>query len=66
VYLGAFQKLRESYAVDGLVRAEDVAHAWRAHAKLMKLTGTLGPKQVVPERTFTNAFVNRSRARWEA
>jgi NitT/TauT family transport system substrate-binding protein len=63
MYLGAFQKLRESYAVDGWVRAEDVAHAWRAHAKLMKLSGTLGPRPILPERTFTNAFVNKSRAR---
>jgi NitT/TauT family transport system substrate-binding protein len=61
IYLGAFEKLRESYAVDGLVRSEDVNHAWRVHAKLI---GTYGPRQLVPERTFTNAFVQKSRARW--
>jgi len=57
IYLGAFEKLRESYAVDGLVRMDNVAHAWRVHAKLF---GAAGPKPVVLERTFTNAFVQRS------
>lgn len=61
IYLGAFEKLRESYAVDGLVRGEDVAHAWRVHAKLM--AGGVR-RQALPERTFTNAFVNKSRGRW--
>jgi NitT/TauT family transport system substrate-binding protein len=61
IYLGAFEKLRESYAVDGLVRSEDVSHAWRVHAKL--IGGTQGPRQLVPERTFTNAFVQKSRNR---
>ena len=60
IYLGAFEKLRESYAVDGLVRSEDVSHAWRVHAKLF---GANGPKPVVLERTFTNAFVQRSTQR---
>ena len=61
IYLGAFEKLRESYAVNGLVRGEDVAHAWRLHSKLM---GAFGPKQMVPERTFTNAFAQKSASRW--
>ncbi len=60
IYLGAFEKLRESYAVDGLVRSEDVSHAWRVHAKLI---GTYGPRQLAPDRTFTNAFVQKSRNR---
>jgi NitT/TauT family transport system substrate-binding protein len=63
MYLGAFEKLRESYAVDGLVRAQEVVHAWRAHAKLL---GALAARPIAAERTFTNAFVNRSRARWDA
>ena len=63
VYLGAFEKLRESYAVDGVVRGEEVAHAWRAHAKLI---GAFGPRQISPERTFTNAFAYKSRVRWGA
>lgn len=57
VYLGAFQSLRESYAVDGLVRAEEVAHAWRVHARLMSESAR---KQVMPEKTFTNAFVQKA------
>jgi NitT/TauT family transport system substrate-binding protein len=61
IYLGAFEKLRESYAVNGLVRGEDVAHAWRLHSKLM---GAFGPKQMVPERTITNAFAQKSASRW--
>jgi NitT/TauT family transport system substrate-binding protein len=60
IYLGAFEKLRESYAVDGRVRSEDVAHAWRMHAKLI---GSFGSKKMVPDRTFTNAFVQRSASR---
>ncbi len=60
MYLGAFEKLRESYSVDGRVRGEDVAHAWRVHAKLM---GVSGSKHMVPERTFTLAFVQRSAPR---
>jgi NitT/TauT family transport system substrate-binding protein len=60
IYLGAFEKLRESYAVDGLVRSEDVTHAWRVHAKLL---GTDGPRQLVPERTFTNVFAQKSKSR---
>ena len=60
IYLGAFEKLRESYAVDGLVRADDVRHAWRVHSRLI---GAFGPKQVMPDRTFTNAFVQKSASR---
>ena len=60
IYLGAFEKLRESYAVDGLVRSEDVTHAWRVHAKLL---GTDRPRQRVPEHTFTNVFAQKSKSR---
>jgi NitT/TauT family transport system substrate-binding protein len=61
MYLGAFEKLRESYAVNGMVRSEDVTHAWRVHAKLI---GAFGPKQIVPDRTFTNTFALKSANRW--
>jgi hypothetical protein len=44
-----------------MVRVEDVTHAWRVHAKLI---GAFGPKQIVPERTFTNAFAQKSAHRW--
>lgn len=57
LYLGAFQGLRESYAVDGLVRGEQVAHAWRLHARLR---GHSIRQPVAIERTFTNAFVQKS------
>jgi NitT/TauT family transport system substrate-binding protein len=60
IYLGAVEKLRESYAVDGLVRSDDVTHAWRVHAKLL---GTDGPRQLVPARTFTNVFAQKSKSR---
>lgn len=66
-YLGAFEKLRESYAVDGLVRGPEVRRAWEAHASLKTpSTGT----RLSPDRTFTNAFVQsalhsqRLRTRW--
>ncbi len=60
IYLGAFEKLRESYAVDGLVRFQDVAQAWRVHARLKAAAGA---RQLWPERTYTNAFVQRSKTR---
>ena len=63
VYLGAFEKLRESYAVDGLVRSDDVLRAWRAHARLL---GAAATRPVVTERTFTNEFVLKSRSRFVA
>ena len=53
-YLGAFQKLRESYAVDGLVRGADVRRAWEVHASLRTPAFVA---RIVPERTYTNAFV---------
>lgn len=57
VYLGAFQGLRESYAVDGLVRGDQVAHAWRMHAKIK---GGILRNPIAIERTFTNAFVQKA------
>lgn len=62
-YLGAFEKLRESYAVDGLVRKDDVLNAWRAHMRLLDRTG---PRRVVSERTFTNVFAQKSKSRFFA
>lgn len=57
VYLGAFQGLRESYAVDGLVRREQVSRAWRLHAKLK---GRSMGQSIATDRTFTNAFVQKA------
>lgn len=62
-YLGAFEKLRESYAVDGLVRKDEVFNAWRAHTRLMDRAT---PLRVVSERTFTNVFAQKSKSRFLA
>jgi NitT/TauT family transport system substrate-binding protein len=53
--LGAFEKLRESYAVDGLIRSAEVHRAWQAHAALKGITAQA---RMSPERTFTNLFAN--------
>ena len=62
-YLSAFEKLRESYAVDGMLRSDEVLNAWRSHARLPSGTGLA---RVVPDKTFTNAFVLKSRVRFSA
>ena len=54
-YLGAFEKLRESYAVDGLIRGPEVNRAWQAHAGLK---GVTAQTRIFPDRTFTNLFAN--------
>lgn len=63
IYLGAFEKLRESYAVDGVIRHEEVLTAWRAHGRLS--TGA-GMGRVLPEKTYTNAFAQKSKLRFAA
>lgn len=63
VYLGAFEKLRESYAVDGVIRNEEVWNGWRAHARL---PGVAALGRVVPEKTYTNAFAQKSKVRFAA
>lgn len=52
-YLGAFEKLRESYSVDGLIRGADVNHAWQVFSGLK---GATAQTKIWPERTFTNVF----------
>lgn len=59
VYLGAFQGLRESYAVDGLVRGEEVDNAWRAYARLK---GSSVRQPLITARTFTNVFAQNAQA----
>ena len=61
IYLGAFEKLREAYALDGLVRREEVWNAWRAHARL---PGKLVSARVLPEKTYTNVFAQKSKTRF--
>lgn len=63
IYLGAFEKLRESYAMDGLFDAQPVLNAWRAHARLMGY----GPvSRQVLERLYTNNFAGKSKNRFAA
>ena len=58
VYLGAFFKLRDAYARDGLIQEEAVANAWRMHVRVAP--HPLASRQLLA-RTFTNAFVARVR-----
>jgi NitT/TauT family transport system substrate-binding protein len=63
MYLGAFEKLRESYALDGLIANESVLHSWRAHARL---PGRLSQARMVLGQTYTNAFASKSKSRFAA
>ena len=63
IYLGAFEKLRESYATDGLIQAESVANAARAYARLSSESSLVRPKL---ERLYTNSFAGKSKARFAA
>ncbi len=63
IYLGAFEKLRESYAMDGLFDAHAVLNAWRAHARLMGY----GPmNRQALDRIYTNNFAGKSKSRFLA
>ena len=63
IYLGAFEKLRESYAMDGLFDAHAVLNAWRAHARLMGY----GPmNRQALDRIYTNNFAGKSKSRFSA
>ena len=63
MYLAAFEKLRESYALDGLIASESVLNAWRAHARL---PGRLSQARMVLGQTYTNAFASKSKSRFAA
>ena len=63
IYLGAFEKLRESYAVDGLIHNEEVLNAWRAHRRV---SGGANMGRVLPEKTYTNVFAQKSKLRFSA
>jgi len=63
VYLGAFEKLRESYALDGLFTAETVTNAWHAYNRLPDRHGGSRP---VLASTYTNSFALKSKSRFEA
>jgi NitT/TauT family transport system substrate-binding protein len=62
-YLGAFEKLRESYAIDGLIQEDTVLNLWRAQARL---TGRLQTSRALLARTYNNTFARRSKARFKA
>ena len=61
-YLGAFEKLRESYAIDGVVQEDTVLNLWRAQARL---TGRLQTSRDLLARTYNNTFVGRSKIRFK-
>ena len=61
-YLGAFEKLRESYAIDGVVQEDTVLNLWRAQARL---SGRLQTSRALLARTYNNTFVLRSKNRFK-
>ncbi len=63
IYLGAFEKLRESYALDGVIAADSVTNAWRAH---VRLPNGLSNARLPLERTYTNTFAAKSKNRFAA
>lgn len=63
VYLGAFEKLRESYALDGVMGSEDVTNAWRAH---VRLPGRIHSTRLSVAQTYTNSFALKSKKRFLA
>ncbi len=63
VYLGAFEKLRESYALDGLIAADAVSNAWRAHTRL---PGRQGSARMAVAQTYINGFAQKSKNRFAA
>jgi len=60
VYLGALDKLRDSYSRDGQILEEAVFNAWRVHARVSAQM-PLGRQMLA--RTYTNEFVSRARGR---
>jgi len=63
IYLGAFEKLRESYALDGLIAGDAVLNAWRAHARL---PGRFSSARLSVGQTYTNTFATKSKNRFAA
>ncbi len=63
IYLGAFEKLRESYATDGLFVAESVFNSSRAHARLSSVPPV---SRLALDRLYTNSFSVKSKARFSA
>ena len=61
-YLGAFEKLRESYAIDGVIQEDTVLNLWRAQARL---SGRLQTSRVLLARTYNNSFALRAKQRFK-
>jgi len=60
VYLGALERLRESYPRGVQIQEEAVSNAWRNHARASVQLPS--PRQQLA-RTFTNTFAERLRPR---
>lgn len=63
IYLGAFEKLRESYALDGVIAGDAVANAWRAYARL---PGRLNGARLSLGQTYTNTLAMKAKNRFSA
>lgn len=62
VYLGAFERLRESFSTDGQIDDEAALASWRVHQRTAGTTREAGASLLA--RAFTNEFAARSRQRW--
>jgi NitT/TauT family transport system substrate-binding protein len=60
VYLAAFEKLREGFSSDGLMPVELALTALQAVARIDKM---VRPERFPLERTYTNEFVQKAKAR---
>ena len=63
IYLGAFEKLRESYAIDGLIAGDAVVNAWRAHNRL---PGRFNNPRLLVGQIYTNTLAIKSKNRFAA
>lgn len=66
IYLGAFEKLRESYALDGLIAGDSVLNAWRAHTRLPNMVSGISNTRLALDRIYTNSFAEKSKNRFAA
>ncbi len=62
VYLAAFNKLRESIALDGMISDEGVRSAMRVQSRIR---GGINPGQISLGRTFTNTFAARAKEKYQ-
>lgn len=62
VYLGAFERLRESFSTDGQIDQDAAMASWRLHQSFAGSGREAGIGLLA--RAFTNEFASRSRQRW--